>query len=84
MKEKAQVNPIATFLPLKNYRLAQVNTCLGCIEENLPDDTPIDVQNLLDEMQTHSDNVNTTGNTTYANNELLKSIEILEQVLAEL
>lgn len=78
------INPIAVFLPLRNYHLAQVNTCLGCIEENLSDDVPQDVQALLDEMQMHIDNANTTGNTIYANNELLKALNCCEEIQEKL
>ncbi|MEA1994275.1 MAG: right-handed parallel beta-helix repeat-containing protein, partial [Euryarchaeota archaeon] len=78
------INPIAAFLPLKNYRLGEVNTCLGCIEENLSDDVPQDVQALLDEMQMHIDNANTTGNTIYANNELLKALRCCEDIQEKL
>ncbi|RLF95092.1 hypothetical protein DRN50_04340, partial [Thermococci archaeon] len=74
------INPIAAFLPVKNYHLRQVNTCLECIEENLPEDVPEDVQALLDEMQEHIDNANTTGNSIYANNELLKALKCAEDI----
>ena len=74
------VNPIAAFIPLKNYHLRQVNTCLECITDNLPEDVSEDVQALLDEMQGHIDNANTTGNTIYANNELLKALELCEEI----
>jgi len=77
-------NPIAAFLPVKNYHLRQVNTCLECIEENLPEDVPEDVQTLLDEMQEHIDNANTTGNTIYANNELLKALKCCEDIQEKL
>ena len=80
----ARVNPIAAFIPLKNYHLRQVNTCLGCIEENLPEDVPEDVQALLDEMQEHINNANTTGNSIYANNELLKALECCEDIQEKL
>lgn len=78
------VNPIAAFLPVKNYHLNQVNTCLGCIEENLPDEVPEDVQTLLDEMQEHLNNADTTGNTIYANNELLKALKCCEDIQEKL
>jgi len=77
-------NPIAAFLPVKNYHLRQVNTCLGCIEENLPENVPEDVQALLDEMQEHINNANTTGNTIYANNELLKAKKCCEDIQEKL
>jgi len=79
-EERVFVNPIAAFLPVKNYHLRQVNTCLGCIEENLPEDVPGDVQTLLDELQEHIDNANTTGNSIYANNELLKALKCSEDI----
>ncbi len=83
-EEVLVINPIAAFIPLKNYHLRQVNTCLGCIEENLPEDVPEDVQTLLDEMQEHIDNANTTGNTIYANNELLKALDCCEEIQEKL
>jgi len=77
---RVTVNPIAAFMPVANYHLRQVNTCLECITENLPEDVPEDVQALLDEMQEHIDNANTTGNSIYANNELLKALKCAEEI----
>jgi len=74
------INPILVFLPVKNYHLRQVNAYLECITENLPEDVPGDVQTLLDEMQEHIDNANTTGNSIYANNELLKALKCAEDI----
>jgi len=84
LEEEFFANPIAAFMPVKNYHLRQVNTCLGCIEENLPEDVPEDVQNLLDEMQEHINNANTTGNSIYANNELLKALKRCEDIQEKL
>jgi len=77
-------NPIAAFMPVKNYHLRQVNTCLECITENLPEDVSEDVQTLLDEMQEHINNANTTGNSIYANNELLKALKCAEDIQEKL
>lgn len=74
------VNPIAAFMPVKNYHLAQVNAYLACIEDNLPEDVPDDIQDLLDELQEHIDNANTTGNTIYANNELLRALDTCDEI----
>jgi len=78
------INPIAAFLPVKNYHLRQVNAYLECITENLPEDVPEDVQVLLDEMQEHINNANTTGNSIYANNELLKALKCAEDIQEKL
>jgi hypothetical protein len=78
------INPIAAFMPVKNYHLRMVMACQQCIEENLPDDVPQDVQDLLDEMQAYLDNANTTGNTIYANNELLKALDCCEKIQEQL
>ena len=77
-------NPIAAFRPIAMYHLRQVNTCLECITDNLPEDVPEDVQNLLDEMQEHINNANTTGNSIYANNELLKALKCAEDIQEKL
>ena len=74
------VNPIAAFMPIAMCHLRQVNTCLECITDNLPEDVPSDVQALLDEMQEHINNANTTGNSIYANNELLKALKCCEDI----
>jgi len=78
------VNPVAAFWPVAHYHLTQVNTLLGDIQDKLPDPVPDDIQNLLDEAQTHIDNANRTGNSIYANNELLKALKILNEVLSKL
>ena len=83
-EEAIFANPIAAFMPVKNYHLRQVNAYLECIEENLPEDVPEDVQALLDEMQEHIDNANTTGNSIYANNELLKALRCCEDIREKL
>jgi hypothetical protein len=71
-------------MPVKNYHLAQVNDCLDCVTTNLPDDVPQDIQDLLDMMQKHIDNANTTGNTIYANNELLKALGCCDEIQEKL
>ena len=75
---------VAAFSAVSNYHLRQVNTCLGCITDNLPEDVPEEVQVLLDEMQEHINNANTTGNSIYANNELLKAKKCCEDIQEKL
>jgi hypothetical protein len=84
MCEEDFVNAVAAFMPVKNYHLRMVTACQQCIEESLPDDVPQDVQDLLDEMQAHLDNANMTGNSIYANNELLKALDICDEIAGEL
>jgi len=79
-----QLNPVAEFWPVAHYHLKEVNDLLSEIQNKLPDSVPEDIQNLLDDAQTHIDNANRTGNSIYANNELLKALKILNEVLNEL
>ncbi|MEA1993560.1 MAG: YncE family protein [Euryarchaeota archaeon] len=79
-----QINPIVAFKPVAYHRLKEVNDLLCDIEEQLPEEVPVETQTLLDEAQEHIDNANTTGNTIYAGGELLKAKEILEEALSSL
>jgi hypothetical protein len=82
--EELFINPVAAFMPVKSHHLTQVNAYLMCIEDNLPEDVPQDIQELLDLMQEHIDNANATGNTIYANNELLRALDLCEEIATEL
>jgi parallel beta-helix repeat protein len=78
------INPIVIFLPVKNYHLKELDAYLGYITNNLRDEVPYDIQVLLDEIQRHIGNANTTGNTIYANNELLKALRCCDKIAEKL
>ena len=82
--EPPPINPVVRFAIVANYHLREANELLSEIEEKLPEEVPENIQEMLDEVQEHITNANKTGNTIYANNQLLKAIKLLKEVLETL
>ncbi len=67
---------------LTRYRLRSSEcTAFRNRRKELPSDVPKDIEEFLNKVQEHLNNANTTNNTIYANNELLKVIKLLEKIL---
>ncbi len=71
---------VMTFKPLMNYHLIQANTIWSCIAENLPEEIPEDVQEMIGQAQEHMANAASLSNPIYSNGELVKAIKLMENI----
>jgi len=83
LEEEVPLGP-AAFRPVAMHHLREVNKLSIDIEGLLPPEIPPDIQALLDNIQECINKANKTGNSIYANNELLKALKLLNEVLSKL
>ncbi len=77
---KTLINPFAIFKPIANTQLSNANTIWNCIAENLPEEIPAEVQEMIEEAQTHMANATSLSNPIYSNGELVKAIKLMENI----
>lgn len=81
LAETGKVQQSSQFFTIaKTRRLVQVNTLYSEISMQLPADVPAEISGLLDTAGAHMANASDTGNTIFANNELLAAIGLLEEI----
>jgi len=79
---RPQVSPLVSFIPLKNTMLSRANTLFAEMQGQLPEGVSDDVASLLDQITIHMGNATSTANMIYANSELMKAVELMEEILS--
>ncbi len=70
----------AVLQPIVATMLEKANTIWHCLQQNLPEEVPENLQEMLDEVQEHMANASLLYNPIYANGELNKALALMKEI----